>query len=100
MNHECTACGGEGQVRDDEDPRGLLVACYHCCETGLIITEQVAQDEMRAKAAVRAIAEVRARREGNDEWDLCAAENGMSGSDYARMLMLDLTEKYLSEMAS
>jgi hypothetical protein len=101
----CGRCSGEGYVSYDEDGRRVRDACYHCGTSGVISEEEAHADRLQDVATFLAHLQVSERREAcqsdpdAEDWDLCAAENGLSEYDYFRCRVWDRAEDIAQQLA-
>lgn len=91
----CKRCNGEGYETYEEDGRQVRDACYHCATTGQVEEEMDFQDRLYDALGALAYDQETAYRhacfddEDGYDYDLCAAENMMSVSDWFKTRVWD-----------
>jgi hypothetical protein len=101
----CGRCGGSGRETYEEDGRQVTDACYHCGTTGQIDDDLAWHDRLMVCAGVIALAEESEYRhwrnndpEGED-YDFCAAENGLRGYEYFQVRTDDRMYQWAPKLA-
>jgi hypothetical protein len=91
----CRRCNGEGWETYEEDGRQVRDACYHCGTSGQVEEELDFQDRLFDALGALAHDQEREYRQAceadpdGDNYDLCAAENGMSPWDWFKTRVWD-----------
>jgi hypothetical protein len=100
----CSSCQGAGRVAYEEDGRIVTDACYHCGTTGQVDEETDWHDRLGRVANTLAYQTEREYRRAVEEdphgdgYDLLAAENMLSVSDYFQLRVWDRADVYLQQL--
>lgn len=84
----CKRCGGSGNEAIYEDGRRFESACYHCANTGVVSTAEALEyaiESARLEIGMEKAQDERCRINSDpngDGYGLCAAESGVSVSEY------------------
>lgn len=101
---KCLRCDGFGYEVHDEDDRRVQDTCYHCAGSGEVEPEVDLQDRLLIVAGALAhTAESEYRKACDndphgDGYELGAAENMISVSDYFQSRVMDRQYKFLAQM--
>ena len=103
--YTCSDCEGRGHVFYEEDGRMIQDDCYHCACTGKVPKDEHWRGRLKSVAyAIAYTTECEYRKAANEDprgdgYDLYAAENMMTSSDYFRSRVDDRMYDYWEQLA-